>query len=98
MQGQGSWDQSPAAQALLGGMAVPSAGTFLHCSHRCGVDGERVDSAGVDTWGVDGAGGALLSEPGWCPTEVCDRQGLLRRGLQWVCSLNPRGSWSVSSS
>lgn len=34
MQGQGSWDQSPAAQALLGGMAVPSAGTFLHCSHR----------------------------------------------------------------
>ena len=62
------------------------------------MDGEGVGRAGVDTWSVDGAGGALPSEPGWHPTEARDRQGLLRCGLHWVCSLNPRGSWSVSSS
>ena len=62
------------------------------------MDGEGVGRAGVDTWSVDGAGGALPSEPGWRPTEARDRQGLLRCGLHWVCSLNPRGSWSVSSS
>ena len=54
-----------------------------------GMDGEGVGRAGVDMWSVDGAGGALPSEPGWRPTETRDRQGLLRCGLHWVCSLNP---------